>query len=110
MLRLHSIEVQDFRILRRVHVKFGRGLNVLFGPNEAGKSTLADALRAALLLPVTSAASSDFVPWGTDHVPRVVLEFEAGTTVWRITKEFGSRARAKALDAPVRLIIHIRIP
>src|SRR5262245_55439123 len=75
----------------------GRGLNVLFGPNDLGKSSLADALRAAFLLPVTAAASREFTPWGTDSVPKVVVEFEANAAVWRITKTFGAGPQGTAL-------------
>ena len=56
------------------------GLNVLYGPNDLGKSTLAEALRAALLLPSTSSEHKSFVPSGTDNVPKVVLTFEAVKT------------------------------
>ena len=97
MLLLHSLEVENFRILRQVHLQFGRGLNILFGPNDLGKSSLAEALRAALLLPVASTASEAFVPWGTDQVPRVVVVVETGPTKWRISKEFGKGSRGKAL-------------
>jgi AAA domain-containing protein len=94
---LRSLEVQHFRILKEVHLKFGRGLNVLFGPNDLGKSSLADALRAAFLLPFGSTESREFVPWGTDLVPRVVVEFEVNGVVRQITKTFGSGARGTAL-------------
>src|SRR5438094_10042642 len=100
---LRLLEVRDFRSVRQAHLTFGRGLNVLFGPNELGKSTLAEALRAAFLLPCGSSVGKEFVPWGTDLVPRVVVEFETqqadvtaetaeppsiSRTVWRITKTF----------------------
>ena len=91
---LHSLEVNNFRSLREVRLTFGRGLNVLFGPNDFGKSSLVEALRTAFLLPVTSAQNREFLPWGTDHVPRVVVVFEKSDTVWKITKEFGSRGSA----------------
>jgi chromosome segregation ATPase len=94
---LKSLEVRDFRALREATVTFGPGLNVLFGPNDLGKSTLADALRAAFLLPVGSIEARDLTPWGTDHAPSVVLEFESQDRVWRVTKSFGSGARSSAL-------------
>ena len=36
---------------------------MLYGPNDLGKSTLADAIRLALLLPHTSTHIEDYVPW-----------------------------------------------
>src|SRR5205814_1253476 len=55
------------------------------------------AMRAAFLLPVGSAEGREFVPWGTDLVPRVVAVFEVGTAVWRVTKTFAAGARGTAL-------------
>jgi DNA repair exonuclease SbcCD ATPase subunit len=91
---LLSLEVQNLRVLRQVHLTFGKGLNVLYGPNDLGKSSLAEALRVAFLLPVTSATCSDLVPWGTNLVPRVVVRFKMKDVVWQITKTFGSGGKA----------------
>ena len=85
---LLSLEVKNFRVLHDVPLKFGRGLNILFGPNDLGKSTLAEALRVAFLLPATSTAWRDLKPWGTELVPRVVVRFEMNDVVWQITKTF----------------------
>jgi hypothetical protein len=78
-------------------VELAAGLNVLYGPNDLGKSTLARALRAALLLPSTSTEARDYTPWLGDHVPRVSLTFLDSTGRYhRVTKEFGDGARAQA--------------
>ena len=47
---IRQISVRDFAGIRSADVSFDHGLNVLYGPNEIGKSTLVDAMRAALLL------------------------------------------------------------
>src|SRR5260370_24536973 len=90
-VRIHAVSVEHFGCIRAASVAFGPGLNVLYGPNDLGKSTLAEALRAVLLLPSTSSEYKSFVPSGTDNVPKVVLTFEAeeGAGEWRITKTFG---------------------
>jgi recombinational DNA repair ATPase RecF len=89
--------VENFRIIRQVRLTFGRGLNVLFGPNDVGKSSLLDALRAAFLLPFTSKEGEDYIPWGNSAKPRVVVRFETGGAIWEITKEFGAGARGTAI-------------
>ena len=107
-MRLRSLEVRCFRAVHHVRVEFGDGLNVLYGPNELGKSTLVEALRAAFLLPVTSKAAEEFVPWGTDEVPQVIVEFELSNgaesegiatsmTRWRIRKSFDGGSRGTSL-------------
>ncbi|MGH8506915.1 MAG: ATP-dependent nuclease [Stenotrophobium sp.] len=45
---LASLEVTDFRSLKKLEVRFRNGLNVLIGPNNAGKTAIADALRVLL--------------------------------------------------------------
>jgi DNA repair exonuclease SbcCD ATPase subunit len=94
---LRSLEVQNFRAVHRAHLSFGRGLNVLFGPNDYGKSSLLEALRAAFLLPVGSSETRAFIPWGTDLLPTVIVEFDAKGDSWKITKTFGSGPRGTAI-------------
>lgn len=95
-MRLLKLTVAHFGPIRAAEVAFGPGLNVLYGPNDLGKSTLAEAIRAALLLPVTRAHASSYIPWGTDRTPEVTLEFETGADVrWRIRKEFGARGHSE---------------
>lgn len=98
-MRLTRLIVERFGSVRKARVEFGRGLNVLYGPNDLGKSTLAQAIRAALLLPPGSSAYESFVEWGTDETPKVELVFqvEPGGRYWRIRKEFGSGAAAQAI-------------
>jgi hypothetical protein len=94
---LRSMRVQNFRLVQDADLTFGAGLNVLYGSNDTGKSTLAEALRAALLLPVSSNEAREFIPWGTDFVPQVVAVFEIQGCAWRITKRFAVGARGTAV-------------
>lgn len=93
-MRLRSLEVADFRRIRRAKVELGAGLNVIYGPNDLGKSTLVEALRAALLLPSTSSYANTFAPWDRDAVPAVTLELEHGGVLFAVKKTWGSGARA----------------
>jgi DNA repair exonuclease SbcCD ATPase subunit len=95
-MRLRFLAVEHFRCIRSAQITFGPGLNVLHGRNDLGKSSLAEAIRAALLLPPTSVDHKPFIPAGTDHVPKVILEFEKGDDCFRITKTFGTGARGTA--------------
>ena len=42
---VRSLDIRSFRCIRQLHVDFAVGLNVLYGPNELGKSTMVEALR-----------------------------------------------------------------
>ena len=48
-MKLVSVRVEHFRCIRNAKIEFGGGLNVLHGPNDLGKSSLAHAIRAALV-------------------------------------------------------------
>ena len=88
-MRLHRLRVLDFGGIVEVDLEFGPGLNVLYGPNDLGKSTLAEAIRLAFLLPHTSTHIEDYVPWtgGRDPVIEMTFETEA-QRIWRVRKEF----------------------
>lgn len=129
-MRLTNLRVKDFGCVREANVRFGPGLNVLFGPNDLGKSSLAEAIRTALLLPHGSQYGTGFAPWRSDATPIVELVFETEPQrFWRIRKSFGSgsrgssvfefskdgssfseEARARAVDAEIRKHLRWGIP
>ena len=47
-MRLTRIQIEGFGALRGVDVAFGPAMNLVVGPNEAGKSTLQEAILAGL--------------------------------------------------------------
>lgn len=94
-MKLLTLNVEHFRCVRKAKVDFGPGLNVLYGPNDLGKSSLAAAIRAALLLQSTSKESEEFVSWhgtGDPHI-ELVLESEP-QRIWRVRKTFGTHPQA----------------
>src|SRR5262249_41694400 len=94
-MKLLSIKVENFRSIGKAKIDFGPGLNVLHGPNDLGKSSLAYAIRAALLLQAGSKESEDFVPWGAAADPQVELVFQTESQrIWRVRKTFGTGPQA----------------
>lgn len=72
---LRSLELEAFgRFLRR-NFEFRRGLNLVIGPNEAGKSTLMEAV-PAILFGVRD--KERFQPWGRPGQCVAALQFETG--------------------------------
>ncbi|MFW5867206.1 MAG: AAA family ATPase, partial [Armatimonadota bacterium] len=67
---------------------FGDGLNMIFGPNETGKSTLIEATARALFDDYSSKAESikQLQPWNTTLAPEIILEFVAESDEYRLTK------------------------
>jgi AAA domain len=97
-MKLRRIEVKDFRKLGHVVIdELGDGLNVIVGDNEAGKSTLLAALRAALFERhrVGGAAAAAMQPYNQSVRPEVALEFERSGVIWRLRKAFCQRQEAE---------------
>ncbi len=88
-MKLCRLCVTDFAGIAHTNVELGPGLNVLYGPNDLGKSTLADAIRVALLLPHTSNHAEQYIPWTGGNRPLVELTFQTeAQRFWRVRKQF----------------------
>ena len=88
-MKLVRLTIENFRGLAHADLRFGAGLNVLYGPNDLGKSTVAEAIRAALLLQAGSSKAKHFRPWGRDLAPEVALTFlDPSGAHWRVKKTF----------------------
>jgi DNA repair exonuclease SbcCD ATPase subunit len=79
-VRILSLRVRDLRRHRDLDVAFARGLTVVRGPNESGKSTIQRAIELALFRKATSGGAEieGLRPWGTpeDARPEITLAFE----------------------------------
>jgi DNA repair exonuclease SbcCD ATPase subunit len=96
-----KLEVESFRGVMKAEVDFGPGLNVLHGPNDLGKSTLAHAIRCALLLPPRSKDASSLAPWHGEGCPSVKLTYTNDQGhYFRIRKRFGpERPEGRVLES-----------
>jgi DNA repair exonuclease SbcCD ATPase subunit len=89
---IRQIEVESFRCFRsRVAVgPFGEGLNLVYGPNETGKSSLAAALLRGMLdshATQGAKAEASMRPWGTNLTPQIAVEFRSGDGSYRLVKQ-----------------------
>ncbi len=127
-MRFTSLTVESFKAIRSAHLEFGPRLNVLYGPNDLGKSTLITALRAALLVPTRSTEAEQYFPWYADSAPTVTLSFTTDDEQhWRVEKRFGPHdhallsfskegrdwvvdAKGRQVEEKVRRLIDLGIP
>jgi hypothetical protein len=94
-VRIERVIVEHFQAIERAQLDLAGGLNVLYGPNDLGKSTLARAIRAAFLLPCGSSKGNEYVSWSGAGDPHVTVVFTDSTgRYWRIRKTFGDRNTA----------------
>jgi DNA repair exonuclease SbcCD ATPase subunit len=115
-LRLRRIAIDNFRKFRQPVVieDLTDGLNILIEPNETGKSTLLEALRAAFFMKYStkSQLAQSYAPHGDAVGPSIQAEFELGGDRWAVSKRFlkspmveveGPQGRAQGEEAEARL-------
>ena len=98
-MKLRSLSVENFRKFRdpmRLE-GFADGLNLVCEANEAGKSTVLEAMRAALFERHNSKGEhiKSLRPYDDDVSPTVELMFEIDGAPWTIHKRFLRREEAR---------------
>ena len=95
-MQLHSLTVAGLRCFRNpvTLAEFDPGANIIFGPNELGKSTLIWGLILAFCNrhDVGGEGILSYRPWGTDLSPQIDVEFSVGGQRYRLQKGFLDRA------------------
>lgn len=115
-LRLRRIAVDGFRKFREPMAIEGLtdGLNIIIEPNETGKSTILEALRAAFFVRhgTKNQLAQSFAPYGEAVGPEIQVSFEADGAPWKVTKRFlrgatievtGPQGKAQGEEAEARL-------
>jgi DNA repair protein SbcC/Rad50 len=88
---LESISLENWKKFRNpVEIQFKDGLNVLYGPNESGKTTLMESLRTTLFSKHSSKSKNikSVIPWGSQLAPQARITFQNNGERYRITKTF----------------------
>jgi predicted nucleic acid-binding Zn-ribbon protein len=115
-LKIRRIALSNFRKFRDPFVLDGLtdGLNVIIEPNETGKSTLLEAMRAAFFIRHNTAnrLARSYAPHGEAVAPQIEIGFEARGKEWQVNKRFlkgasvevrGPNGRAQGEDAEAQL-------
>jgi len=115
-LVIRNIALDGFRKFRTPFAIEGLsdGLNIVIEPNETGKSTLLDALRAAFFIRhnTSNALARSYAPHGEAVGPEIRVGFDVAGAPWSVTKRFlrgasvetdGPQGRAQGEEAEARL-------
>ena len=115
-LYLRRIAVDGFRKFREPMAIEGLtdGLNIVIEPNETGKSTVLEALRAAFFVRhgTKNQLAQSFAPYGEAVGPEIQVSFDADGAPWTVTKRFlrgasievtGPQGKAQGEEAEARL-------
>jgi exonuclease SbcC len=95
---LRRLRVHPFGRFADREVAFGMGLTVVLGPNEAGKSTLLEAVKTALFVPARLSKPKfqeylgRFVPVDGGDVVRAEIAFAAGDGEYVLARCWGTGA------------------
>lgn len=102
---LQHVRIRNFRGILSADVELSAGINVLLGPNEAGKSTFLSALGAALFVnaDATSREAKNFRTWGSAADPYVALRFVAGEQEVELEKTFLGERKGRLLSVATGL-------
>ena len=101
-MRLLSLSLRNYRVHRELDLDFDPARNLVGGPNESGKSTLAEAAHRALFLRAKTGGGVQAEMVSTLHhgSPEVRLAFEAAGTRWEVEKRFaGAKGSARLGNA-----------
>ncbi|MGO4394683.1 AAA family ATPase [Variovorax sp. M-6] len=96
-LQITRLRVEQLRRFRKpLELRgFEAGLNILTAPNEAGKSTLVRAIRAAFFERHRSTVVDDLRPWGegSGAAPQIELDFVLDGQPHQLVKSFLGKKR-----------------
>lgn len=94
-MRIERLKVHQFGRFSEHEICFHPGLNIIKGPNEAGKSTLHRAIMMALLgQPSQTKANERYRTWGSREWFRLEIEFFNSTDgPYRLLKDFNNRTQ-----------------
>ncbi|MDB5817960.1 MAG: double-strand break repair Rad50 ATPase [Rhizobacter sp.] len=101
--RLRLEQVRQFR--RPLELRdIDAGINLISGPNEAGKSTMVRAIRAAFFEKHRSMSVADLQPFGDSAAaPSIELDFHVAGIRYQLKKSFLQKKRADLMVGTDRL-------
>ncbi len=100
-MKIKRIQSQSFAGLSNLDIRFQPGLNIVLGANEAGKSTVVDAIMHGLLTsPHLKSRDRDvfsyrFMPRTGGDTVDIKIEFDQGSRSYVLEKYYGSQAAMK---------------
>jgi len=106
-MRLISLTVRNYRVHKDVTVSFDPSRNLLGGPNESGKTTLAEAAHRGLFLRAKTGGNiqKEMVSTHLGGDPEVALTFDAAGMRWELEKRFaGARGSTRLSGAGMAML------
>ena len=95
---LHSLRVANWRNLTAVELSgFSPKITVIYAPNKTGKTSLVEAIRCALIdYDYDTTRIDPIIPWNTNYVPEVTVDFQVKSQRYRLKKRFTKKKEGGA--------------
>ena len=95
---LHSLRVANWRNLTAVELSgFSPKITVIYAPNKTGKTSLVEAIRCTLIdYHYNTTRIESKIPWNTNKVPEVSIDFEVEGQRYRLVKRFTRKREGTA--------------
>lgn len=93
-MNIQTIHLENWKkFTNPVEIQLQEGLNIIYGPNESGKSTLIDSIITTFYSKHTSGSGriKGLQPWGTSLHPSSQISFSKNGEKYRISKRFQER-------------------
>ncbi len=90
---IKKIKIRNFRNFENIEKEFSNGLNVLKGPNEAGKSSLLNALELSMFGDATSSSTEIQTQrrWNSDILFLIEVHFQDEKGVYIISRDYENK-------------------
>ncbi|MCA9383711.1 AAA family ATPase, partial [Candidatus Dojkabacteria bacterium] len=92
---IDKLKINNFKKFSDLEVEFSRGINIVVGPNETGKSTLTRALIEAIYADPTTKSKTFYdqiSPWNKANDLKLELEFHNNDAKFRLKKDFQAKS------------------
>jgi exonuclease SbcC len=98
-MEIRNVEISNWRGISHLNLSFTEGLNIIHGPNESGKSSIHEAVRACLLRKHSSNTKDNKAvrPWATRLKPVIKMKFHLAGSEWSVVKTFLSKVDSELL-------------
>jgi DNA repair exonuclease SbcCD ATPase subunit len=104
-MQLKKLTLNNFKKFQQIEIDFAKGINVVLGNNEAGKSTINEALQLLLYTSPMSGARDvlNKKSWKSKEGYKLGLEFEQDGNLFTLIKDFANKRGSLKGDNGVSL-------
>jgi len=91
---IQKLILKDYKKFKEKTIEFGKGVNVIIGDNEVGKSTISQGLLDAMYSDPTTQSTKvlrQIQAWKSNVLPRLELEFEHEGSNFVLIKDFNTK-------------------